>query len=147
VSEALDVLTAGDRIELRFPARGDLIVLARLVTSAISARAGFDIEQLEDLRLAVGELCLLTLQGNDARYGDLWLELTVLGDAIGVVCTLERASPRGSSGPEPEEAEEADESARLSEQILDALVDEHGRESQDGSVRAWLRKRRGGHAE
>jgi hypothetical protein len=45
--------------------------------------------------------------------------------------------------PAPEE----DEVARLSEQILDALVDEHGRESQDGSVRAWLRKRRGGHAE
>jgi serine/threonine-protein kinase RsbW len=143
VSEAADVLAAGDRIELRFPARGDLIVLARLVTSAISARAGFDIEQLEDLRLAVGELCLLTLQGSDARFGDLWLELTVLGDAIGVVCTLERASPAGSPGPE---AEEADESAGLSEQILDALVDEHGRESQDGSVRAWLRKRRGGHA-
>ena len=144
MSDAVDVLTAGDRIELRFPARGDLIVLARLVTSAISARAGFDIEQLEDLRLAVGELCLLTLQGNDARFGDLCLELTVLGDAIGVVCTLERASPAGSSGTE---AEEADESARLSEQILDALVDEHGRESQDGSVRAWLRKRRGEHVE
>jgi serine/threonine-protein kinase RsbW len=143
MSDAEDDLTAGDRIELRFPARGELIVLARLVTSAISARAGFDIEQLEDLRLAVGELCLLTLQGNDAKFGVLWLELTVLGDAIGVVCTLERASPAESSGPE---AEEADESARLSEQILDALVDEHGRESQDGFVRAWLRKRRGEHA-
>ena len=144
MSDAVDVLTAGDRIELRFPARGDLIVLARLVTSAISARAGFDIEQLEDLRLAVGELCLLTLQGNDVSFGDLCLELTVLGDAIGVVCTLERASPAGSSGRVPEEA---DESARLSEQILDALVDEHGRESQDGSLRAWLRKRRGEHVE
>jgi hypothetical protein len=44
-------------------------------------------------------------------------------------------------GPEVEEV------SRLSEQILDALVDEHGRESQDGSARAWLRKRRGGHAE
>jgi serine/threonine-protein kinase RsbW len=143
MSDVGDVLSAGDRIELRFPARGDLIVLARLVTSAISARAGFDIEQLEDLRLAVGELCLLTLQGNDVTFGDLALEFTVLGDAIGAVCTLERASSAGSSGTEPEEA---DESARLSEQILDALVDEHGRESQDGSVRAWLRKRRGEHA-
>jgi hypothetical protein len=143
MSDTADVLAAGDRIELRFPARGDLIVLARLVTSAISARAGFDIEQLEDLRLAVNELCLLSLQGHDKRFGDLWLELTVLGDAIGIVCTLERAAPAGSTGPE---AEEADESAGLSEQILDALVDEHGRESQDGSVRAWLRKRRGGHA-
>ncbi len=141
MTDRADQLVTGDRIELRFPARGDLIVLARLVTSAISARAGFDIEELEDLRLAVGELCLLTLHGSDERYGDLCLELTVLGDAIGVVCTLERAAATDVPAPE------GDEIARLSEQILDALVDEHGRESQDGSVRAWLRKRRGGHAE
>ncbi len=132
-------LGAGDRIELTFPARGDLIVLARLVTSAVSARAGFDIEELEDLRLAVGELCLLTLEGSDGEMGDLRLELIVLGDAIGVECTLAGAAAAGPSG-------EGDETAQLSQQILDALVDEHGRERQDGSVRAWLRKRRGGHA-
>jgi hypothetical protein len=133
VTETTDRLESGDRIELKFPARGDLIVLARLVTSAISARAGFDIEELEDLRL--------TLQGSDAQHGDLHLELSVLGDAIEVVCTLERAEVAAVAEPE------ADDVARLSEQILDALVDEHGRESRDGSARAWLRKRRGGHAE
>ena len=139
MTDAMEKLAAGDRIELTFPARGDLIVLARLVTSAISARAGFDIEELEDLRLAVGELCLLTLQGHDSRYGDLRLELSVLDDAIRVQCTLEHAAPGGETQPDE------DESAFLSQQILDALVDEHGRESQDGSVHAWLRKRRGVH--
>ena len=139
MTDSMEKLAAGDRIELTFPARGDLIVLARLVTSAISARAGFDIEELEDLRLAVGELCLLTLQGHDSRYGDLRLELSVLDDSIGVQCTLEHAAPGGETQPDE------DESAVLSQQILDALVDEHGRESQDGSVRAWLRKRRGVH--
>jgi serine/threonine-protein kinase RsbW len=141
VTDATDRLENGDRIELTFPARGDLIVLARLVTSAVSARAGFDIEELEDLRLAVGELCLMTLQGSDARHGDLRLELTVLGSALGVECMLERAEVARPLGPD------GDETARLSEQILDALVDEHGRESQDGSVRTWLRKRRVGHGE
>jgi serine/threonine-protein kinase RsbW len=140
VTDTADRLESGDRIELTFPARGDLIVLARLVTSAISARAGFDIEELEDLRLAVGELCLMTLQGSDARHGDLRLELTVLTEALGVECTLERAEVARAPGPD------SDETARLSEQILDALVDEHGRESRDGSVRSWLRKRRVGHA-
>lgn len=139
MTESIEKLASGDRIELTFPARGDLIVLARLVTSAISARAGFDIEELEDLRLAVGELCLLTLQGHDSRYGDLRLELSVFDDAIGVQCTLEHAAPGGETQPDE------DESALLSQQILDALVDEHGRESQDGSVRTWLRKRRGVH--
>jgi serine/threonine-protein kinase RsbW len=142
VTDSTDLLEAGERVQLRFPARGDLIVLARLVASAVSARAGFDIEELEDLRLAVGELCLLTLQGSDARSGDLCLELTMLGDTLGVVCTLERAAATEVASLEGERAE----IALLSEQILDALVDEHGRESQDGSVRAWLQKSRREHA-
>ncbi|HEY6425837.1 MAG TPA: ATP-binding protein [Acidimicrobiales bacterium] len=141
-------LGAGDRVELSFPARGDLIVLARLVTSVVSARAGFDIEELEDLRLAVGELCLLTLQGSDGEQGDLRLELTVLSEAIGVVCTLAGAGAGAGAGASAASvvSTNGDETAQLSEQILDALVDDHGRERQDGSVRAWLRKRRGGHA-
>jgi serine/threonine-protein kinase RsbW len=137
-----DTLGIGDRVELVFPARGDLVVLARLVTSAISARAGFDIEELEDLRLAVGELCLLTLQGSDARHGDLRLEFRVVEDAIEIVCTLVGAAPAAESANV-----DGAETDQLSEQILAALVDEHGRESQDGSARSWLRKRRRGHAE
>ena len=141
MSASAEKLGEGDRVLLTFPARGDLIVLARLVSSAVSARAGFDIEELEDLRLAVGELCLLTLQGSDAQHGNLCLELAVRGDAIEVTSTHEGAAAGESTDPE------ADESARLSEQILDALVDEHGRERHDGLVRAWLRKRRMGYGE
>ena len=129
----------GDRVVLTFPARGDLVVLARLVASAISTRVGFDIEELEDLRLAVGELCLLALAGSDARHGDLRLEFTVSSESLDIVCTLVGASP-APAGPNAD-GDEADE---LSEQILAALVDEHGREEADGSVRAWLRKRRRG---
>jgi serine/threonine-protein kinase RsbW len=129
----------GDLVVLSFPARGDLVVLARLVASAISTRVGFDIEELEDLRLAVGELCLLALQGSDARHGDLRLEFTVSDAALDIGCTLVGAVP-GS----PDAGAEDDDAGELSEQILAALVDEHGREQADGSVRAWLRKRRKG---
>jgi serine/threonine-protein kinase RsbW len=134
MTDTTEVLGRGDRIELTFPARGDLVVLARLVASGVSARAGFDIEELEDLRLAVGELCMLAMQGSDAQSGALCLELTMHEDAIDVICKLERAAAGQAPSPEAEEI------AQLSEQILDALVDE-----QEGSVRAWLRKRRGGH--
>jgi len=134
-----DTLGDGDRVVLTFPARGDLVVLARLVASAISARVGFDIEELEDLRLAVGELCLLALQGSDARHGDLCLEFTVSADALDISCTLAGAAP--ALGSRSADGAEADQ---LSEQILAALVDEHGRVQADGSVQAWLRKRRMG---
>jgi serine/threonine-protein kinase RsbW len=133
-----DTLRVGDRVELSFPARGDLVVLARLVTSAISARAGFDIEELEDLRLAVGELCLLALQGSDAHHGDLQLEFTVTDNAIDITCTLAGAAP---SLDAPNDASETDQ---LSQQILSALVDDYGRHRDDGSVKAWLRKQRRG---
>jgi serine/threonine-protein kinase RsbW len=134
---ALDTLSVGDRVELTFPARGDLVVLARLVSSAISARAGFDIEDLEDLRLAVGELCLLALQGGDARHGELRLEFACTDETLDISCTLIGA------GPEAEVWSGDDEARQLSEQILGALVDEHGRDEEDGQVRTWLRKRRG----
>jgi serine/threonine-protein kinase RsbW len=140
--EASDTLSGsalgdGDQVVLTFPARGDLVVLARLVASAISTRVGFDIEELEDLRLAVGELCLLALQGSDARHGDLRLEFTVSAASLDIGCTLVGAVPGASVADA-----EGDESGELSEQILAALVDEYGREQADGSVRAWLRKRR-----
>jgi serine/threonine-protein kinase RsbW len=134
-----EVLEAGDRVQLVFPARGDLVVLARLVTSAISARAGFDIEDLEDLRLAVGELCLLALQGSDAKHGDLSLNFVVSPDAIDISCSLVGAAPAAST-----ESADGVEADQLSEQILAALVDEHGRTQEDGSATAWLRKRRKG---
>jgi serine/threonine-protein kinase RsbW len=134
-----DTLGDGDCVVLTFPARGDLVVLARLVASAISTRVGFDIEELEDLRLAVGELCLLALAGSDARHGDLRLEFTVSPESLDISCTLGGAAPASTSG-----STDRDEADELSEQILAALVDEHGREHEDGSVRAWLRKRRKG---
>jgi serine/threonine-protein kinase RsbW len=138
--ETLEALGTGDRVELTFPARGDLIVLARLVTAVISSRAGFDIEELEDLRLAVGELCLLALQGSDPSQGDLQLEFTVTDDAFEVVCTLLGAT--SAAEPLSSERLEVDE---LGEQILAALVDDYGRERHDGAVKAWLRKHRRGH--
>lgn len=133
---ALDTLSDGDRVELVFPARGDLVVLARLVSSAISVRAGFDIEELEDLRLAVGELCLLALQGSDAHRGELRVEFTCSTAALDISCTLI------SAGPLPDAWSGGAEVLELSEQILAALVDEYGRDDQDGMARAWLRKRR-----
>jgi hypothetical protein len=135
---SVDTLSVGDRVELTFPARGDLVVLARLVSSAISTRAGFDIEELEDLRLAVGELCLLALQGSDAHQGELRVVFTCSSESLDISCTLI------SAGPVPDAWSGGVEALQLSEQILAALVDEYGRDDQDGMVRAWLRKRRQG---
>ena len=84
-------------------------------------------------------MCLLALQGSDARHGDVRLEFTVSDDSLDISCTLVGAAPDMTT-----QNGEGAETDQLSEQILAALVDEHGREQVDGAVRAWLKKRRKG---
>jgi serine/threonine-protein kinase RsbW len=45
------------RVELTIPARADYIVVARLATAAVAARLCFQVETIEDLKLAVAEAC------------------------------------------------------------------------------------------
>ena len=87
---------------------------------------GYD--EVEDLRIAVGEACSLLI-GNGARPGSLTLTFDLAAESIEVSIdgTLDGAPVGG------------DEDTELSDQILDAVVDEHGVELSDDRV--WVRKR------
>jgi anti-sigma regulatory factor (Ser/Thr protein kinase) len=123
-----------DVVGLRIPSGADLLVLARLTAATVASRAGFDVEEVEDLRLAVDELCVALIRpGTD---GTLTLEFTRDADLIEVRCGYEVLETAPSV--------EADDDLidGLSDRILDALVDDHGRLLVDGNEQAWLRKRR-----
>lgn len=119
-------------VDLSIPVQADLVVLARLAAATVASRAGFGVEDIEDLRLAVEELCL-SLVGS-REDGRLHLNYECEGDSITVTCAYETDGPApGSRGAEADD---------LSLRILDALVDEHGHQLRDGKPSAWLRKRR-----
>ena len=122
-----------DVVELRIPVAVDLVALARFAAATVASRCNFDVEEVEDLRLAVDELCVLLL--DNQTDGHLELQFTWQEDEVEVSC---RYVPEagGSSGPPDPKTD------GLSERILDALVDEHGRGVDAGGARAWLRKRR-----
>lgn len=119
-------------VDLSIPVQADLVVLARLAAATVASRAGFGVEDIEDLRLAVEELCL-SLVGT-REDGRLHLNYECEGDSITVRCGYETEG--GANGSRGGEADD------LSLRILDALVDEHGHEQLDGRPSAWLRKRR-----
>ena len=119
-------------VDLSIPVQADLVVLARLAAATLASRAGFGVEDIEDLRLAVEELCLSLVGGREEDR--LHLRYECEGDAIEVACWHE---DRHASGGARRAA--ADD---LSLRILDALVDEHGLGLRDGHAGAWLRKRR-----
>lgn len=135
-----------DGVELSIPVQADLVVLARLTAATVASRAGFAVEEIEDLRLAVEELCLSLVPSSS--QGRLHLSYRWRGDTIEISCSLEAAegmapgSAAAAARDSPlAEGEMAAPAADLSLRILDALVDDHGRDVAQGRARAWLRKR------
>ncbi len=55
-SEGEDFADEGDVVALTFPALPQYLRLARMAAADTGARAGFSVEELEDLRIAVDEL-------------------------------------------------------------------------------------------
>ena len=140
VGEAVDE-EAAERIELSFPARPDFVVLARFAAATVAARAGFDVEEIEDLRLAVDELFVSL--GPMARDGCMRMELERSDDTVSIVGAFRRFRAEGFAEPRRDGQDETwEKAAELSELLLDSLVDEHGRETRNGRPTAWLRKRR-----
>jgi serine/threonine-protein kinase RsbW len=46
-----------DHIEITLPCKAEYVSVARLTTSGIASRCGFDIETIEDTKVAVSEVC------------------------------------------------------------------------------------------
>jgi len=46
-----------DKIELTLPFKAEYVSVARLVASGVCNRIGFDIETIEDIKVAISEVC------------------------------------------------------------------------------------------
>jgi serine/threonine-protein kinase RsbW len=57
-------------VELRLPAESAYVAVLRMTTAGLAARLDFTLDDIEDLRMAVGEACALVLE-HAAPDGDL----------------------------------------------------------------------------
>lgn len=131
--KALNRLTddAGpDEVRLEFPALSEYFRLARLTAAGLGSRLGFTVDQVEDLKLAIDELCF-GLTGPDLRSGTLTVRYRLGRDLIEV---------SGESSFDDDQSTPAQ--SELSRIILDALVDEHEFHRESPSSRFWILKRR-----
>ena len=101
-----------EEVRLSLPAVPEYARIVRLTAAGLASRLGFSYDEVEDLRIAVGEACS-HLMGNDGREGSLAVTYTLRSDSI----TIEAV------GDFAEASEGA--VAALSAQILDAVVDTH----------------------
>jgi hypothetical protein len=146
MSAPYTVINGTNRVELSLAADAQMLFLARMTGAAVASRAQFEYDQVEDLRLAIDELCVrLISSASDTGTGRISLLFQWSDDGdMEVTGTL---IPEGSvtgNGHHPIPSTTLP-TYELSERILDALVDEHGSDSIEGAHRAWLRMKRQEH--
>ena len=117
-------------IELTLPADSRLLRLVRLVASGLASTAGFDVDQLEDLRIAVDEAVAALLEGGDGSRLALRFEI----DDSSV--TMAGQTPSNLTGLDAERLD-------ISRQILDAVCDENELVPDGEAIRVRILKRRG----
>ncbi len=122
-------MSSQDEVRLAVPARPEFLGLARLTAAGLAGRLGFTFDQVEDLRLAIDEICF-GLTGTKGREGILEVTFLLGPDGL-TVNGLGRFS-----GAAPVHLSE------LSEVILNALVDEHSVSDGAGGPHFRLVKRR-----
>lgn len=117
-------------IELTIPADSRLLRLVRLVASGLASTAGFDVDQLEDLRIAVDEAVAALLEGGDGSR--LALRFEILDRSV----SMAGQTARSASGFDGERLD-------ISRQILDAVCDENELMPDGEDIRVRIVMRRG----
>ena len=100
-----------DGLNISFPARSGYLTICRLNAGALGSAAGFDVDELDDLRLAITEAATWLLSDEEAG-GDVELRLSAAKHGVRIDGL--RSAPGLPHRPVQE----------LSEAILGATVDE-----------------------
>lgn len=120
----------GEQVRLTLPTSPLLLRVARLTAAGLAGRLGFSFDEIEDVKIAVDELCF-ALVGSRGRPGTLALVYTLDSGSL----VIEGNATYEGRTPELAPTE-------LSSQILAAVVDDHELISDGDRLRFRLVKRR-----
>jgi serine/threonine-protein kinase RsbW len=119
----VETTVTGETIRLTVPAALEYVRIVRLTASGVASRLGFDVEEIEDLRVAVDELASLVVESADG--GDLSVQFAVQDNALRIEGEAALAAGRADNARVDD----------LTAQILAAVVDEWDLSTTEGSVR------------
>lgn len=115
-----------ERVEISIPVRPEFVSVARLTAATVAARQGFTYDEIEDLKIAVGEACTaLIVAGPDATK-PLTTAFVLAPGSIEVLVSAKVTAPawaRDGAGSADRGDTPIDES-RLGLFLMQCLVDE-----------------------
>lgn len=104
-----------DRIELLLPFKAEYVSLARLTASGVANRMGFDIETIEDIKVAIAEVCNKLVHTGSNSADNYNIAFEVSGSKLHIVYSSEDASLKCIFN---------DDDEQLGVSIINALMDE-----------------------
>jgi serine/threonine-protein kinase RsbW len=119
----VETTMTGETIRLSVPASLEFVRIVRLTASGVASRLGFDVEEIEDLRVAVDELASIVIEA--AEGGELAVLFAVQDATLRIEGEVTLASGVGDDGLVDE----------LTAQILAAVVDGWELTTTDGTAR------------
>lgn len=120
-------------VELSIPNRPEYVGVARLAILGVASRMRFSYDEVEDIRLAVGEACTTVLDRNDGASEFAPIQIRCLIETgrltVEVKDTVPGASGEPAAGGEPGQSDES----QLGSVLIRILMDEVTTEDQPGS--------------
>lgn len=126
-----DAPRGDEYVQLDVPATTDQLRLVRLVVVGLATAHGSDVDDLEDLRIATGEICAHLVANG------------VSGSRLVVVASIEASSTpevRVTATVETGAGAPSVELDELSEMVLETTTHAFGVEASDGSRVAWFER-------
>ncbi|MGM0396152.1 MAG: hypothetical protein ACQEP4_03765 [Bacillota bacterium] len=102
---------SNDRIVVSIPNKPDYTSMIRLISSSIGNKIGYNIDEIEDLKVAMGEACILS-------YGKS------ADDSIEIVFEINKEKLEVSLKWETSTSDEESKEAALGKMIIESLMDE-----------------------
>jgi len=123
-----------DAVHLRFPARAEYLLLARLAVTGVARRMALGRKEVADLKLAVTEACSNAIRHAyaPAASGDIELELVAGEDRLELVVADHGAGIALPIAPSPGPSERGGMGFPIIRAVVDEL--EVGRGSDGGTV-------------
>ena len=126
-------------VELKFPCKPEYVGVARLAILGVASRMRFSYDEVEDVRLAVGEACTTSVEWAE-RNGKTDSDIVLRSEIGQEKLVVEIVDEAGERKEEGRSADPEQESENLGALLITLLVDEVNVVSQDGGTRVRMIK-------
>ncbi len=81
-----------DTVVIILPAKSEYVSTARLTASSVSTRAGFNIDEVEDIKVAVSEVCNIILSRTENKISQYRIAFDINTENIKITFTAENST-------------------------------------------------------